>query len=164
MILGAFTLLYYHHQYPFPELKKKTIEIQLMGFLGGSAGKESACNAGDLGLIPGLGKKPGKRERLPTLVFLPGEFHGLYSPWGHKESDTTERLSLFIVDLQCCVSSRCTQSDLVIHTYIHIFFSRFFFSLGYYKILSMVPRAIHEALASYLFYIYTNVYILLQNS
>ena len=31
-------------------------------------------------------------ERLPTSVFWPGEFHGLYSPWGHKESDTTERL------------------------------------------------------------------------
>ena len=35
-----------------------------------------------------------RRERLPTPVFWPGEFHGLYSPWGHKESDTTERLSL----------------------------------------------------------------------
>ena len=56
----------------------------------GSAGKESACNAGDLGLIPGL----GRRERLPTPVFWPGEFQGLYSPWGCKESDTTERLSL----------------------------------------------------------------------
>ena len=37
------------------------------------------------------------RERLPTPVFLPGEFHGQrnpvgYSPWGRKESDTTERL------------------------------------------------------------------------
>ena len=34
-----------------------------------------------------------------TSVFLPGEFHGLYSPWGHKESDTTERLthSLLVV-------------------------------------------------------------------
>ena len=31
---------------------------------------------------------------LPTPVFWPGEFHGLYSLWGHKESDTTERLSL----------------------------------------------------------------------
>ena len=30
---------------------------------------------------------------LPTPVFWPGEFHGLYSPWGHKESDTTEPLS-----------------------------------------------------------------------
>ena len=32
-------------------------------------------------------------ERLPTPVFLPGEFHGLYSPWGRKESDTTEWLT-----------------------------------------------------------------------
>ena len=31
---------------------------------------------------------------LPTPVSWPGEFHGLYSPWGHKESDTTELLSL----------------------------------------------------------------------
>ena len=37
---------------------------------------------------------PGGRERLPTPVFWPGEFHGLYSPWGRKESDTTEQLSL----------------------------------------------------------------------
>ena len=28
---------------------------------------------------------PIEKERLPTPVFLPGEFHGLYSPWGHKE-------------------------------------------------------------------------------
>ena len=35
---------------------------------------------------------PWRRERLPTPVFWPGEFHGLYSPWGRKESDTTERL------------------------------------------------------------------------
>ena len=33
-------------------------------------------------------------ERLPTPVFWPGEFNGLYSPWGCKESDMTERLSL----------------------------------------------------------------------
>ena len=33
-------------------------------------------------------------ERLPTPVFWPSEFHGLYNPWGHKELDTTERLSL----------------------------------------------------------------------
>ena len=52
-----------------------------------TAGKESACNAGDLGSIPGL-ERPWRRERLPTSVFLPGEFHGLYSLWGRKESDT----------------------------------------------------------------------------
>ena len=60
-----------------------------LGFPGGSAGKESACNAGDLGLIPGLGKSPGEGEQLPTPA-LWGEFHGLHSPGGCKESDTTE--------------------------------------------------------------------------
>ena len=34
--------------------------VQLMGFLGGSDGKESACNTGDLGSIPGLGRSPGE--------------------------------------------------------------------------------------------------------
>ena len=43
------------------------------------------------GFDPCLGKSPWRRERLPTPVFLPGEFHGLYSPWAGKESDTTER-------------------------------------------------------------------------
>ena len=42
----------------------------------------------------GVGKIPWRRERLPTPVFWPGEFHGLYSPWGCKELDTTEWLSL----------------------------------------------------------------------
>ena len=43
---------------------------------------------------PWVGKIPCRRERLPTPVFWPEELHGLYSLWGHKESDTTERLSL----------------------------------------------------------------------
>ena len=48
---------------------------------------------GDLGLILGwVGKSPWRREQLPTPVFCLGEFHGLYSPRDHKESDTTERL------------------------------------------------------------------------
>ena len=41
-----------------------------------------------------LGNVPRRMEWLPTPVFWPGEFHGLYGPWGHQESDTTERLSL----------------------------------------------------------------------
>ena len=47
-----------------------------MGFPGGSDGKESACKAGDLGSIPGLGRSPGEGNGNPSLVFLPGEFHG----------------------------------------------------------------------------------------
>ena len=59
-----------------------------MGFPGGSDGKESACDAGDLGSNPGLGRSPGEGWQ-PTPVFLPGEFHGQrslagYSLWGHK--------------------------------------------------------------------------------
>ena len=39
-------------------------------------------------------KIPWRRERLPTPVFWPGIFHGLHSPWGQKESDMDEQLSL----------------------------------------------------------------------
>ena len=41
-----------------------------------------------------VGKIPWRKERLSTPVFWPGKFHGLYRPWGRKELDTTERLSL----------------------------------------------------------------------
>ena len=37
----------------------------IMGFPGGSAGKESACNAGDLGSVPGLGRSPGEGKGCP---------------------------------------------------------------------------------------------------
>ena len=69
-------------------------------FPGDSVGKESTCNVGDLGSIPGLGRSPGEgNKQLPTPVFLPGEFHGQrslvgYSPWDGKECLMTEWLSL----------------------------------------------------------------------
>ena len=46
------------------------------------------------GFDPWVGRIPWRRESLPTPVFWPGEFHGMYSPWGCKESDTTKQLSL----------------------------------------------------------------------
>ena len=46
------------------------------------------------GFHPWIGKIPWRRERLATPIFWSGEFHGLYSPWGCKESDMTECLSL----------------------------------------------------------------------
>ena len=55
---------------------------------------ELAKGCGRPGFDPWVGKIPRSREKLPTPVFWPGEFHGLYSPWGCKESDTNERLSL----------------------------------------------------------------------
>ena len=68
------------------------------GFPGGSDGEESACSAGDLGLIPGLGRSPGEGYGNPLQYSLLENPHGQgslagYSPWGRKESDTTERLS-----------------------------------------------------------------------
>ena len=49
---------------------------------------------GDLGSTPGLGRSPEEGNGLTSPVFWPGEFHGLYSPWGRKELDTTEQLPL----------------------------------------------------------------------
>ena len=56
------------------------------------SGKESTCSAGDVGSIPGSGRR---RPWQPTPGFLPGESHGEsslagYSPWGWKRRDTTE--------------------------------------------------------------------------
>ena len=115
-----------------PQRREQLPTPVFLDFPWGSAGKESACNAGDLGWIPGLGRSPGegvgyplqyswaslvaqlvknllpcgrpgfypwfgkiswRREQLLTPVFWPGEFHGLYSPWGCEESDMTEGLS-----------------------------------------------------------------------
>ena len=45
------------------------------------------------GFDPWLGRSPGSKQ-LPTPGFWPEEFYGLYSPWGRKRSDMTERLSL----------------------------------------------------------------------
>ena len=66
----------------------------LLVFLRGSPRKESAFSVEDLGSIPGLGRSTGEGNWLPTPVFWAGESHELYNPWGHKESDTTEQLSL----------------------------------------------------------------------
>ena len=72
-----------------PLEKDMLLTTVFLGFPCDSAGKESACNVGDLGLIPGLGRSPGEGNGYP-LPFSPGEFHGLYSPRGHKELDMTE--------------------------------------------------------------------------
>ena len=50
-------LFFVFHSFPYP--------MCFMGFPGGSDGKESACNAGDLGLIPGLGRSPGEGNGYP---------------------------------------------------------------------------------------------------
>ena len=73
-----------------------------MGFPGGSDGKEFACNAEDLGSIPGLRTSPGGGHGNPLQYSCPDYPHGQsslvgYSPWGRKESDTP--YSLLVVFL-----------------------------------------------------------------
>ena len=68
--------------------------LVVFGFPGSSEVKASAWNAGDRGSIP-VGKILWRRKWQLTPVLLPGESHGWrslvgYSPWGCKESDTTE--------------------------------------------------------------------------
>ena len=50
---------------------------------------------------------PWRREQLPTPVFWPGEFHGLYSQWGHKELDMTESLSLSLFIEEIIMRTNC---------------------------------------------------------
>ena len=80
--------------------------------------KESACQCRRCKrhrFDPWVGKIPWRKKWKPTLVLLPGKFHGQrslvgYSPWGHKEADMTERLSVRV----CVCACACTHT----HTYI----------------------------------------------
>ena len=65
----------------------------ILGFPGGSAGKESVCNEGDLGLVSGLGRCPGGRNgnaRQYSCLEKTGDRGAWWSPWCHKESSMTE--------------------------------------------------------------------------
>ena len=65
-----------------------------------------------------------RRDRLLTPAFWPGEFHGLYSPWGCKESETTERLWLFTLFLSLVLM---TQSFFFVTKDICIYTLKFYF-------------------------------------
>ena len=62
----------------------------ILGYPCGSAGKKIRLQRVRPGLDLWVGNIPWRRERLPTPVFRPGDFHRLYSPWGPKELDVTE--------------------------------------------------------------------------
>ena len=72
------------------------------GFPGGSDGKESTCNAGDLGFHPWVGKIPWRSAWQPTPIFLPGKSHGQrslagYNPWVTKNQTQLKQLSTSMV-------------------------------------------------------------------
>ena len=79
------------------ETGRKTFGVYF-GIPGGSDGKESTCNAEDLGSIPELERSPGGGQGKPFQYFCLEKPHGQrslagYTPWGHKELDATEQLS-----------------------------------------------------------------------
>ena len=78
------------------------------GFPGGSDSEESACNVGDLGSVPGLGRSPGEENDNPTPVFLPGEFHGQNSQTWVSELKKKKKNSI------CCpVTNRLPDVSLL---------------------------------------------------
>ena len=88
------------------------LAVIMLGFPGGSDNKRNCLQCRRPRFNPWVGRIPWRRERLPTPVFWPGEFHGLYySPGGGKESDTTERLSLFL----------CYMRGFMLQCYMHDF-------------------------------------------
>ena len=68
-----------------------------MGFSDSSVGKESTCNARDPSLIPMLGRSPEEGKGYPLQYC--GLENSVDCPWGHKESDMTEGLSLSLMVL-----------------------------------------------------------------
>ena len=86
--------------------------LTVKGFPKWNTGKESVCQCRRYkrcGFDPWVAKISWRRKWLATPVFLPGKSHGQrslvsYSPWGHKELDTTERLV-------CCDSWGRKESD-----------------------------------------------------
>ena len=82
----------------FPGERDMLPTLVFLGCSGGSDSKESNCNVGELGLIPGLRRSPGGGHGSSLQYSCLENPHGQrslagYSPWGHKEFDTTERLS-----------------------------------------------------------------------
>ena len=92
-VLLKLVLAIHHPLQPSAQIEKSTQSLPAVG----SDSKESACNVGDLGLIPGLGRSPGGRHGNPLQYSCLANSSGQrslagYSLRGHKESDMTEQL------------------------------------------------------------------------
>ena len=94
------------------------VVVFMVIFPGGSAGKESCLQCRRPWFDSWIGKIHWRRERLPTPAFWPGELHGLYSPWGGKESDTTERFPLSWSSYLCVQALRTSVFCRVVSQFI----------------------------------------------
>ena len=95
-----------------PWRRDRLLTPVFLGFPGGSDGKESTCNGGDLGSIPGLWRSPGVGHGNPLQYSCLENSHGQrsladYSPWSCKEFNMTERLSTAQHRPQYKISSHC---------------------------------------------------------
>ena len=114
-----------------------------MGFPCGSPGKESTCNAGDLGLIPGIGRGPG--ERKGYLLQYSSLENSMDSPWVCKESDMTEWLSHFtsfspLPFTSLLFSAICKASSDNHFAFLHFFFLEMVLSLDCKRVDSAEPK------------------------
>ena len=77
-----------------------------LGFPGGSDGKESACNVGDLGLIPGLGRSPGGGHRNPLQYYClenamdKGVWWGMIHGFTKIQTRLMEKASVYILSIE----------------------------------------------------------------
>ena len=108
-----------------------------LGFSCGSAGKESACNVGDLSSIPWLGRSPGEGKGYPL------QYSGLENSmdWGSMGSQRVRHdwATFTFTHIHICIH---------IHTHTYVFFS----IMVYHKSLDIVPCTIRQDLVVYLSY------------
>ena len=105
---------------------KIAFNIFLWGFPSSSAGKESTCNARDLGPIPRLGRSPGERNGCLLQYSGPDNStdRGTCSPWGRPVSDTAEQRSLSLSSAEFIKSHP--------HNCMQLWFSHFPAGLTYF--------------------------------
>ena len=96
---------------------------------------------------PWIRKIPWRRKWQPTPVFLPGESHGWrsvvgYSPWGRKESDTTERLHFHTFFIHSSVSVHLGCSNVLAIIYSAVYLFELWFSQGICPVVGLLGHAV----------------------
>ena len=93
--------------------------FHMLNFPGGSDGKVSVYNAGDLGSIPGSGRFPGEGNGNPlqySCLESPMD-GGTWCPWGLKKSDMTEQLHFHMLERSCSKSFKLDFNSMWIENF-----------------------------------------------